>query len=960
MDGIGRNRRSSTDGELLRAVCCAIALCLSLASSVWAAESFRDDCESPDAVWGIDLGKATVTSRLHRRQTKVAHSGTSAEELLVTSTDAGREIAAICEVPKAIANDELNASLWVRSRSEGLQLAVGIVFPHQRDPRTGDLLKGELVGPRSTGLGDWEVLTCGTSSSAVSQLEGRIRSILSNRIDPKTLDFREAYVDRVALLIPTVPGAIEVQWDDLELNAIIAPSNIEQAAATNSDEPAEPQLTWADECLMREGRPFISRFVTYQGEPLDVLQNLGVNGVWVTQLDDVSLLSSLDAAGLSVLATPPPPVESDADAPASMVPFTREAAAVDCWMLGHVESSELSNVQTWVEQVRDADRRYARPVLADVGGDVKSFHRELTLLGASRHITHTSRSPADLEAFLKLRRMQALPGRPLCTILPTEASAALKSSRRSTEIDPVVEPEQIAMFSHIAAATGYKLFGFSVQTPLHEDAPGLAERRQMLKLINIELELLEPWLATGKILRSDNVRFGDAPRPAKPKKGLLNPFRSSADLSVDELGQNESPIHSTIMKSEAGLLLLVDWLEPNAQYQPGAMAARNLKISAPRYEDITRAWEVTTTDVRQISFDLNNVAGGVEIPLAHLDQHAAIVMTNDPSVIESLKRSVQAIRPIAAASWVELATEKLSRVEAVHLELQSLAPPVRNASASLEAARRALSQAEEALRTSRFDEARQSSQQVLELTRIVQRAYWNQATEPLSDAVASPHAICFQTLPDHWRLFNQLARNPPSGSNLLPSGTFEDESTVAAAGWRFLSGYLKPESGIRAAIALEHPSTSNVASAEGRYALQLAAAAARPEKPPLVEEPIITCLTPPIPVFSGQVVRITGKVLVPRELTGGQDGLMIYDTLMGSVGAQRFRSASPQGRWQSFEIYRDVKESTDFQVVFQLCGLGEAWIDDLQVLAVSLDQSPGDEKTPEGKPPLTTVSSPGK
>jgi hypothetical protein len=89
--------------------------------------------------------------------------------------------------------------------------------------------------------------------------------------------------------------------------------------------------------------------------------------------------------------------------------------------------------------------------------------------------------------------------------------------------------------------------------------------------------------------------------------------------------------------------------------------------------------------------------------------------------------------------------------------------------------------------------------------------------------------------------------------------------------------------------------------------------------------------------YTGQLVRVTGKVLLPRDIQEGPDGLVVYDTLKGTVGAHRFRKASPPGKWQSFEMYRDVLSSGEFQLVFELRGWGEAWIDDLEVTVVDAE-----------------------
>jgi hypothetical protein len=314
------------------------------------------------------------------------------------------------------------------------------------------------------------------------------------------------------------------------------------------------------------------------------------------------------------------------------------------------------------------------------------------------------------------------------------------------------------------------------------------------------------------------------------------------------------------------------------------------------------------------------------VVLKDFDQHAAIVMTSDLSKIEELRRHVSLVAKDAATASVALATAKIGRVEKTHLELQPVAPALPEATRTLQYARQYLRQADDDLVGGRYDESRRKAQKALALTRHVQRAYWEQAVRRLSSPVASPHAICFQTLPEHWRMLKRMERQRSSGGeNLLRSGSFEDQDAVQTQ-WT-----MRSELSERVPVAL------NTKSAEGRYSLALTAQPVS-ERPGPVDDPLVTLLSPAVPVRTGQLVQITGKVLIPRDLVGSTEGLVVYDTLKGSVGAHRFRKASPPGKWQSFEIYRDVLSSGDLKLVFELRGWGEAWIDDLKVTALEPEE----------------------
>jgi len=892
------------------------------ARSACSEEIFRDPAEGAQTSWGVDLRDAEADLVRHRRQNRLFHGGKDAEELVVRSRNVGGRIAIYRGTPPTQALEDLKASLWVRCRVKGSTLGLGITFPHQVDPETGRPLFALIQGAPADGSDRFQELTVTITREEISRVQTLHRGRLGRRVDTSKIDFRDPYVDQVVLLIPTGIGESEMHWDDLALAPIVAPTEIEQASASAPARTA--RLSWADNRLLSDGQPVTPRFVTYQGEPSTLLRELRFNAAWIEDATEQSVMQALSGEGIGIFATPPSPPVTAGREKVSMPPFGPESAAVDCWMLGRLDVRKLDDVQRWSEMVQDADRQ-RRLLLGDVAGHVREFHRCVPLLGASRHPIHTSHSPADYTEFLETRRRQALAGRPMATLLPTETAEAIRTTRRSTDIEPVLEPEQIALCTHLAAASGYKLFGFWTHTPLDSDAPGMEERRQMLKLLNLEFRLLEPWLASGSVIRPTDVRVGEAPARQKSKaKVSFNPFASGWSTPAEEAGP-KSPYQAVILRGSPGMLVLVDCLEDGAQFQPGPMTGQSLRFITMRYDDIPTAFEVTTTSIKMIELDQQPVAGGMEVVLKDFDQHAAIVMTSDLSKIEELRREVSLLAKEAATASVALASAKLGRVEKVHLELQPLSPPVADATQTLQTARQYLRAADDDLIGGRYDEARRKSQKSMAWTRYVQRAYWELAVKRLSSPVASPHAICFQTLPDHWRMLRRLNSDRSAGENLLRSGDFEDQDAVQTQ-WT-----LRTDPAGRGAVAL------NTRSAQGRFSLALSAQPAV-DPPAPVDDPLVTLYSPPIAVRTGQLVRVTGRVLLPQDLQGSTDGLVIYDTLKGSVGAHRFRKASPPGKWQSFEMYRDVLSSGEFKLMFELRGWGEAWIDDLAVSAIEPEE----------------------
>ncbi|MBX3440325.1 MAG: hypothetical protein KF861_22740, partial [Planctomycetaceae bacterium] len=121
----------------------------------------------------------------------------------------------------------------------------------------------------------------------------------------------------------------------------------------------------------------------------------------------------------------------------------------------------------------------------------------------------------------------------------------------------------------------------------------------------------------------------------------------------------------------------------------------------------------------------------------------------------------------------------------------------------------------------------------------------------------------------------------------------------------------------------------------GKYAFRLLSESVSKGTADLSSMPEVWIASPPISVQAGQVVIASGHVRVERAITNHPDGLMIYDNVKGTVGALRWQSSMPKGKWQPFRILREVAASRDYQLIIELNGDGDVRIDDLMVTALS-------------------------
>src|SRR5690606_21815823 len=131
--------------------------------------------------------------------------------------------------------------------------------------------------------------------------------------------------------------------------------------------------------------------------------------------------------------------------------------------------------------------------------------------------------------------------------------------------------------------------GYWKTASLDDDDVASVERRLALSQLNYEIELLEPWLATGTVVA--RVNFTTRQPDANPINQRRLDFRTGTEGAEErdallraretELKRKQEmkrELEATIIRSDYGLLLLPVWYETDAQYCPGQMAANDATI----------------------------------------------------------------------------------------------------------------------------------------------------------------------------------------------------------------------------------------------------------------------------------------------------------------------------------------------------------------------------------------------
>lgn len=918
------------------------------------AADFTAGFDEAETSWTARFDPQVLRKTQHRRHRHMTVKGAGAEYVLFEAGRSGGTATLELPIPATRVIGDFALTLNVRSNRTGISLGLRIVLPNEQDPTTGEPLSVVIPGEAYSTPMKWQLLKATTLERQVNE---RI-VLLRARFKDRKLDLTNLSVDRVVLMADLAPGQTEIIIDELKCGPMVATVGDIRSASNEADaEAIKPVAEIQLDRLMVEGKPFFPRLVAWHDEPLESLRDAGMNLVWIPSEAEPAVLRKLQDLGLWAAATPPQATGDDGQPlkarEAAMVPFPDSTSPILIWNLGtRIPPSAKEEIQNWIDQIRTADRRLKRPIMLDVSGKEKEFSRLAPMLGTSRHVVHTTFSFKDYRNWLAQRRKLARSGSFLWTWVQTEAAPAHIDWRAAGVHAPVVvEPEQIRLQTYAALASGCRGIGFWKTSPLHgpmaegeeEAMPGDQERRLILTQLNYELELIGPAIATGGVVTH-------VPFEAKPQKMPKLSQRSLDSMSSVErdallrakdddlkrLDLIKDELEATILSTEYGKIVLPVWYEKDSQFVPGQMAANDATIVVPGAGESAAAWEVSTTGIR--SLHREPAAGGMKIQLPKFDQTAIILITANREVVAQLRDRIALMAPRSAETIKALARAKYERVVRVNDELQQLGMVQHDAAKLLSRAATLLNESENAFASQDFKACREAAENSMQLVRMLQRAHWNDAVRNLSSPLSSPHTISFQTLPSHWRMISQIGRSSLNDTNLLRSGDFEDVDTMFVEHW---GNSRRAPDGVRAVAEL-FP-----AAQQGKYSLRLLAEMNKPAEKPVEEEAVdkkkakpdpppavlndapVIVSTPQITVRAGQILHISGWIRVVTPPTSTLDGVMVYDTLLGTAGAVRWNRTNG---WQRFEILREVRESGPMKVQLALTGLGEVQFDDLRIV----------------------------
>ncbi len=664
-------------------------------SNAGAAEVFRQSFDAGPTSWRAEYDPKLFRPLRHERQSAEHHEGEGAESLRCLTAAAGVPIRFVHSLRPAVAIEDLTLTVWVRSTEAGHQLQMRIVFPGETDLETGQPLTALITGSKYTTPNEWQELTCRCTTTAMRDALIRTRSRF--RDTARSISADGVYVDQAVLAATggIKAGPIDFAFDDLTFGPIVEPAKPHELLTASVEVAVpDPPVEFRLNRLTIEGVPFFPRMGTLYSETDDavnVLADAGLNTAWIMDYRRDELLQRLKAAGLWATAIPPCAEDETTgeilDArEAGIVPFGQETRPILFWNLGpRIPEYALDQLIDWVGQIHSADRAFDRPTLADVTDGEYAFSNHVDMVAVSRHITHTGIPYEHYRDWLKGRRSEAFLNTFFWTWVQTEPAAqAVKTRAAAGNLPLVLEPEQIRLQVYAALQAGCRGIGFWNTIPFEADGVGTEERRLAMARLNLELELLEPLLATGG---HPNQPFKFNVKPARPGSDghRVRPSYHRLTMTGPEAAETpfapeEGPVgqaDAVVMKTDLGPLLLAVCYGDRAQFCPGQMAANDVKIVVPGVDQTAAAWLISPAGVEHLPDP--RVTGGREITLKKFDTTAAILFTSDQAVIRRLSNVASNMTPRAAEVTLQLAKLKRQRVAAVHRQLMEIADPIRDA-----------------------------------------------------------------------------------------------------------------------------------------------------------------------------------------------------------------------------------------------------------------------------------------
>ncbi|MEZ6094308.1 MAG: hypothetical protein R3C03_08705 [Pirellulaceae bacterium] len=527
----------------------------------------------------------------------------------------GTEVLLSCPIPSTIALDELIISIPLRCNHPNVQVLAEVTFPKTPSPSGDGPLKATIRGPTVSRIDEWTEISLGGSQLPFSELlkdaVWKLRPTYGIPIDSQL-----AYVDRVLVNVYDRPGRHRIYLGAPTLSGNISPSETTLTAqhvirdlqigtvSFETDDERPPARSQREGSVIEiDQAPIFARMIQHNGETFEYLQGLGFN---VIQLPGTATSEQLRRAReLGVwLVCPPPPSTG-------LRPMGSFFDPVIAWSLGEqLEAPNLLTAQNLAREVLENDPRKGRPLFANVHAEWRAFGQVSDILSLGVEPMGTQFPIASYDDWIKAAIESLSNTNPVWADVQTEHTRSMmqQAGFLAGRLPPLpLAREEIETLAVQAIAGGARGLRFRSRNRLDSNDPQTRLRAQTLTWLNHRLQLIEPWVMGGVVM--------------------------------GQLPLTDQPLQVTALKTNRSQLLLIQQQTGTEQRVAGDAPIQTIQFQDVYSSIADQAYLISDHGVLPLSQNRN--ATGAVIQLDNCPANAAVLLTQDPAVIQRFNQLYQ-------------------------------------------------------------------------------------------------------------------------------------------------------------------------------------------------------------------------------------------------------------------------------------------------------------------------------
>ena len=915
---VGKNRRNWTSLIPREQLHCVVLLTVSMLFSFPSHLLGKTQSLQPRSsrlVWRLDSSDCDLPrNRIKHNRESSPDPNQPAWEQFEFSAGYGTEVLVSHEVETARLIREWQAQVSVKASQPGIQVYARVVLPNSNHPDTGEQLTVLLAGTQTTTGNNWQTLTVGGANSDVRKLFEQQLWVLRRKHLGLTIDERDAYIDRLIVNIYTLPGTHRVSLTEPIVKGVVGANELANAVAmttqpfmdlavkqvslqSDDDDRSTASLRRDGTVLELRGEPFFPRIVQYNGETFEYLKSLGFNTIQLaTTATDVQL-NEAEQSDVWLLSPPPPSLNANS--------MAMRSNRVVAWSLGEsLTEQELLSVENRTRELRQADQLAGRPVFVGAQSNWAAFSQVVDAMIVGQLPYGTGFPLNQYSDWIAGCAASTGNSIPLWVDVQTEFSANTirQIGGLVGQVPPLpIEPQQIQCAMFEALAGGARGIRFLSRSRLDASDPQSRLKAATLQWLNKKLNQFEPWAVAGTVM--------------------------------GQLPTGNRSLQVTALKTNRATLLLVQQTTGWEQWVSGDAPLQTVRFTDQFSAVSDRAYLMA--DYGLVPLSNSHSPGGMEIQIDACPQMAAVVLTQDPLVINHLSGlydrpgsdTLVNLRDQLTHQWMAI----MQLIENQASRYGGGAPPATNA---LNEAVRLVRQAESFIAAGSQITATTYLDAADQQLAVSRRELLAAAQGGFRGNVSAPLLTHVSLLPLHWQMAQQ-ASQAEWQANALAGAEFENLEQLVTNKWENVR---TTDPDVETLVEL-----SPQAAVAGKFGLKITSATSQINSG-LTQIAPLKIISGPVAIPASKMIRIHGWVKMDKPLSGTNEGLLLFDSLGGREMGQRIRSTNG---WEEVVFYRAATEATELRLNFVLTGMGQVMLDEFTIRSIDLPSLPPRTATSE-------------